>query len=90
MCIGIAPQTCVLTHRRYLMKKIAFISPWNDFCLIPYNELLGEELQKDVKNSKFEIFESALYMKPGSKPFISYCVAISPGNSYNVCSSLIQ
>ena len=33
-----------------------------------WNELLGEELQIDAKNSNFEFYESALYMKSESIP----------------------
>ena len=32
--------------------------------------LFGGKLQIDAKNSKFEIFEKALYMKSGSMPLM--------------------
>ena len=34
------------------------------------NALLGGKQQKDAKNSNFEIFESALYMKSASMPLM--------------------
>ena len=48
--------------------KIALISKWNDFILIPFlgNVFLKGELQKDEKKKKksnFDNFESAIYMK---------------------------
>ena len=49
--------------------KIAHISRWNDFCLIPLgNVFLGGEVQIDAKNWNFDIFESALCIKSGSMP----------------------
>ena len=39
--------------------------------------LLKGELQIDAKNSNFEIFESALYMKYGSVPLNSLLVNVN-------------
>ena len=52
--------------------KIALISYWHDFSLIPLgNVLLRGELRKDATNSNFENFESTLYSKSGSMPPLS-------------------
>ena len=49
--------------------KIALISYWNDFSLIPWGRvLLRRELRKYAQNSNFE---SALYSTSGSMPLIS-------------------
>ena len=47
-----------------IYEKIALISQWNNFCLIPLrNVFLGEELQIDAKNSNFKFLKSAFNMK---------------------------
>ena len=44
------------------------------------NVLFGGKLRKDAKNSNFEFFESALYMKPVSMP-LSSCKHVKPEKS---------
>ena len=48
-----------------LSVKIALISYWNGFSLIPLSVLL-RELRKYAKNSNFDNFENALYLTSGS------------------------
>ena len=43
------------------------------------NVLLGGKLQIGAKNSNFEIFESALYMKSVSMPLTVQCITYSFG-----------
>ena len=49
------------------------------------NVLLGGKLQIGAKNSNFEIFESALYMKSVSMPLIKFLEINSFSNIYLTC-----
>ena len=55
--------------------KIAFISHWNDFCLIPLGKCASwrKATNRCKKKSDFEIFESALFMKSGSMTLTIRC-----------------
>ena len=69
----IVPQTTVLNEVlcTRLSVKIALISHWNDFSLIPLGiVLLKGELWKYAKNSNFENFKSTLYSTSVNMPLI--------------------
>ena len=68
---------CVTTRYRGDYIKIAFISHWNDLWLNLLGKCVSWRSAKiDEKNSNFDIFESALYMKSGSMPALVYVTAL--------------
>ena len=71
MCIGIAPKTTLLNqfpsniiYAKFALIHTEMISAYFLWGKVP----LRGETQTDAKNSHFDIFESALYMKSGSIP----------------------
>ena len=59
-----------------ILAKMAFIS-YKEMVFAKFlwgNVLLGGKLEIDVKNSNFDIFNSALYMKSVSMPLRTNCL----------------
>ena len=73
VCVSLLLSTTTSLHKVFctrLSVKIALISHWNDFSLIPLEVCFFKrgELQKICKKPQFENFESTLYSTSGSMP----------------------
>ena len=80
MCIYIAPLTTVnkFSNTR-IYGKISLISPWKDFCLIPFGKYVFKRgAIKRYKKFKFWHFWEHLYLKSGQMPSkdCAYCFSI--------------
>ena len=65
---GCSIDYCVRLSSTRMYVKIAFISHWNDFCLIPLGKCASWRATNRCKKFNFEILVSPLYMKSENIP----------------------